>query len=220
MVDVMQRKATIEIAEFQLSRMAELVKKAVDLSLKALFESDILLGRNVIEADKAINSYEIDIDNTTFGMLAVSPIPPDILRAILSIQKINAMLERIGDHAVNIAESAINLASREGEKTFLTLPEMADKCKKMFYDALSSFFDKDVGLAEDVLGRDDAIDKLNVSIAAEVKAMVLGCEFSFEAAMDLIRVSKNIERIADLSSNVAEETSFAVMGRIIKHHHD
>jgi phosphate transport system protein len=220
MVDVMQRKATIEIAEFQLSRMAELVKKSVDLSLKALFESNILLARNVIEADKAINSYEIDIDNTTFGMLAVNPIPPDILRSILSIQKINAMLERIGDHAVNIAESAINLASREVEKTFLTLPEMADKCKKMFYDALSSFFDKDVGLAEDVLGRDDAIDKLNVSIVAEVKAMVLGCEFSFEAAMDLIRVSKNIERIADLSSNVAEETSFAVVGRILKHHHE
>ena len=117
-------------------------------------KSNILLARNVIDADKAINSYEIDIDNSTYGMLVVNQIPPDILR-IISIQKINAMLERIGDHAVNIAESAINLAGIAGEKMFFNLPDMADQSKKMFYDALSSFFDKDVGLAEDVLGRDD-----------------------------------------------------------------
>jgi phosphate transport system protein len=216
----MKRSASIEISEYQLSRMAELVKKSLDLSLKALFESNILLARNVIDADKAINSYEIDIDNSTYSMLVVNPIPPDILRSVISIQKINAMLERIGDHAVNIAESAINLAGITGEKIFFNLPDMADQSKKMFNDALSSFFDKDVGLAEDVLGRDDTIDSLNVSIAAEVKAKVLAGELSFEAAMDLIRVCKNIERIADLSSNVAEETSFAVMGRIVKHHNE
>lgn len=220
MVDVMQRNASIEISEYQLSRMAELVKKSLDLSIKALFESNILLARNVIDADKAINSYEIDIDNSTYGMMVVNPIPPDILRSVISIQKINAMLERIGDHAVNIAESAINLAGITGEKIFFNLPDMADQGKKMFNDALSSFFDKDVGLAEDVLGRDDTIDDLNVSITAEVKAKVLTGELSFEAAMDLIRVCKNIERIADLSSNVAEETSFAVMGRIVKHHNE
>jgi phosphate transport system protein len=218
MVDVMQRNASIEISEYQLSRMAELVKKSLDLSVKALFESNILLARNVIEADKAINSYEIDIDNSTYGMLVVNPIPPDILRSIISIQKINAMLERIGDHAVNIAESAINLAGTRGEKIFFDLPDMADQSKKMFYDALSSFFDKDVGLADDVLGRDDTIDSLNLSISAEVKAKVLANELSFESAMDLIRVCKNFERIADLSSNIAEETSFAVIGRIVKHH--
>ncbi|MGA2506096.1 MAG: phosphate signaling complex protein PhoU [Chitinispirillaceae bacterium] len=220
MVDVMQRNASIEISEYQLSRMAELVKKSLDLSVKALFESNILLARNVIEADKAINSYEIDIDNSTYGMLVVNPIPPDILRSIISIQKINAMLERIGDHAVNIAESAINLAGTGGEKIFFDLPDMADQSKKMFYDALSSFFDKDVGLADDVLGRDDTIDSLNLSISAEVKAKVLANELSFESAMDLIRVCKNFERIADLSSNIAEETSFAVMGRIVKHHYE
>ena len=220
MVDVMQRSASIEISEYQLSMMAELVKKSLDLSVKALFESNTLLARNVIEADKAINSYEIDIDNSTYGMLVVNPIPPDILRSIISIQKINAMLERIGDHAVNIAESAINLAGITGEKMFFNLPDMADQSKKMFYDALSSFFDKDVGLAEDVLGRDDTIDGLNLSISAEVKATVLAGELSFEAAMDLIRVCKNIERVADLSSNIAEETSFAVIGRIVKHHNE
>ena len=220
MVDVMQRNASIEISRYQLSRMAELVKKALDRSLKALFTPDILLAREVIEADKAINSYEIDVDNSTFGMLTVSNIPPEILRSIVSIQKINAMLERIGDHAVNIAESAINITVAEQEKNLFSLPEMAELCKKMFNDALSSFFDKDVGLAEDVLGRDDKIDNLNVSIAAEVKARVLAGGLSFEAAMDLIRVCKNIERIADLSSNIAEETSFAVMGRIVKHHNE
>jgi phosphate transport system protein len=220
MVDNLMQNATIEISRDQLSMMAELVKKALDCSLKALFTPDILLARDVIEADKAINSYEIDIDNSTFTMLTISNIPSEILRSIISIQKINAMLERIGDHAVNIAESAINLASLEGEKMFFKLPEMTDKCKTMFNDALSSFFDKDIGLAEDVLGRDDRIDELNVSITSEIKAKVLGGALSFEAAMDLVRVCKNIERIADLSTNIAEETSFAVMGRIVKHHNE
>jgi phosphate transport system protein len=220
MVDDLLQNATIEISRDQLAMMAELVKKALDRSLKALFEPDILLAREVIEADKAINSFEIDIDNSTYTLLTISNIPPEILRSIISIQKINAMLERIGDHAVNIAESAINLVSLEGEKMFFELPKMTDKCKTMFNDALSSFFDKDIGLAEDVLGRDDKIDELNISITSEIKAKVLGGGLSFEAAMDLVRVCKNIERIADLSTNIAEETSFSVMGRIVKHHHD
>jgi len=220
MADVLQRNTSIEISRYQLSRMAELVTRALDRSLKALFTPDILLAREVIEADKAINSYEIDVDNSTFSLLTLSNIPPELLRSIISIQKINAMLERIGDHAVNIAESAISIAVEEQEKNLFSLPEMADLCKKVLSDTLASFFNKDVSLAEDVLTRDEKIDALNVGILDEVKTKVLAGELSFETGLDIIRVSKNLERIADLSSNIAEETSFAVLGRIIKHHHD
>jgi phosphate transport system protein len=220
MADVLQRNTSIEISRYQLSRMAELVIRALDRSLKALFSPDILLAREVIEADKAINSYEIDVDNSTFSMLTISNIPPETLRSIISIQKINAMLERIGDHAVNIAESAMSIAIEKQEKNLFSLPEMADRCKKVLSDALASFFNKDVNLAQDVLTRDDKIDALNVAILGEVKVKVLASELAFETGLDIIRVSKNLERIADLSNNVAEETSFAVLGRIIKHHHD
>jgi phosphate transport system protein len=210
-------RAGIEISTDQLTMMSKLVQKALELSLKSLFELNILLARNVIESDKPINSYEIDIDNSTFGLLAFSNIPPDILRMIIAIQKINAMLERIGDHAVNIAESAISLASYEKSTDFSSLPEMADLCKKIFADALKSFFNRDTRLAQEVCGRDEEIDGLNRSLTNDVKKKVFSKELSFETALDLIRVSKNLERIADLSTNIAEEATFAAIGRIIKH---
>jgi phosphate transport system protein len=217
---VQEPKVGIEISNDQLTMMSKLVQKALELSLKSLFEQNILLARNVIDSDKPINSYEIDIDNSTFGLLAFSNIPPDILRMIIAIQKINAMLERIGDHAVNIAESAISLASYEKAPDFLALPEMADRCKKLLNDALKSFFNKDTRLAQEVCGRDDEIDSMNKSLSQEVKAKVLAGELTFEIAIDLIRVSKNLERIADLSTNIAEEATFAAIGRIIKHHEE
>ncbi|MBN2188462.1 MAG: phosphate signaling complex protein PhoU [Chitinispirillaceae bacterium] len=220
MVDVMQRTATIEISKDQLSRMAELVKKAVERSLNALFTPDILLAQEVIGADKAINSYEIDVDNSTFNLLTASNIPPELLRAIVSFQKVNAMLERIGDHAVNIAESAITIAVQEREQDLFGLPEMGKQCTGVLKDALESFFKKDASLAEKVLTRDDSIDAMNVGIAGEVKAKVLAGELSFETGLEIIRISRNLERVADLSANIAEETSFMVLGRVVKHHHD
>ena len=99
--------------------MASLVKKAVNSAIKALTESEPLIAQSVIENDKVLNSYEIDIDNSTYNILAVSHVPPDSLRTILSIQKINAILERIGDHAVNTAESAISLARESSDVDLL-----------------------------------------------------------------------------------------------------
>jgi phosphate transport system protein len=217
---VQEPRVGIEISNDQLTMMSKLVQKALELSLKSLFEQNILLARNVIESDKPINSYEIDIDNSTFGLLAFSNIPPDILRMIIAIQKVNAMLERIGDHAVNIAESAISLANYEKAPDFFALPEMADLCKKIFADALKSFFYKDTRLAQEVCRRDDEIDTLNKDLANKIQVKVLAGELSFEAALDLIRVSKNLERIADLSTNIAEEATFAAIGRIIKHNEE
>jgi phosphate transport system protein len=213
-----EQRVGIDLSTDQLSMMAKLVQRALENSLKALFEPNILLARNVIESDKPINSYEIDIDNSTYGLLSFSQIPPDILRMIIAIQKINAMLERIGDHAVNIAESAISLAGTEKETGFFNLPEMATLCRKFLEDSLKSFFNKDTRLAQEVRARDDEVDTLNKSLSQEVKAKVLAGELTFEIAMDLIRVSKNLERIADLSTNIAEEATFAAIGRIIKHH--
>ena len=216
-----QPDVTIEIARDQLAMMADLVKRAVNESLKALFEGNTLAARSIIEADKAINSYEIDIDTSTYGLLTIGNLPDDILRSIISIQKINAMLERIGDHAVNIAESAINLslqASQTGRSAeFFDLPAMATSVKAVMADALASFFRRDVNLAAEVMAHDAAIDALNIAIGNEVKSGVLESDLPFEVAMEIVRVSKNLERIADLSTNIAEEATFAAMGVNVKH---
>lgn len=217
--------ATIEIAHDQLFMMAELVSRALESSLKAVFDSNVALAYRVIDNDKAINSYEIDIDNSTFNVLAHVPalaqMSAEHLRMVLSIQKINATLERIGDHAVNIAESAITLASWGQNRELFELPEMAKGCWAIFHDAIKSFKKKDPTLAQEILGRDDEIDALNVSITNTVKTKIMSGDFgdmSLERGMELIRISKNLERIADLSTNIAEETSFSVLGINVKHH--
>ena len=214
----MDLQFSLEISKDLLTSMAGLVKKAVNSSIKALIESEQLIAQDVIENDKALNSYEIDIDNSTYNILAVSHVPPDALRTILSIQKINAILERIGDHAVNIAESAISLARESGDVDLFDLPQMARLTIKMLEDALDSFFNGNPGLAQKVLSGDENIDDLNILIGANVKTRVQEGKMRFETAMEIIRVSKNLERIADLSSNIAEETYFSINGTIVKHH--
>ena len=214
----MDLQFSLEISKDQLTSMAGLVKKAVNSAIKALIESEPLIAQSVIENDKVLNSYEIDIDNSTYNILAVSHVPPDALRTILSIQKINAILERIGDHAVNIAESAISLARESGDVDLLDLPQMARLSIKMVEDALASFFNGNAELAQKVLSGDENIDDLNILIGNNVKTRVREEKMHFETAMEIIRVSKNLERIADLSSNIAEETYFSINGTIVKHH--
>ncbi len=209
---------SLEISKDQLTSMASLVEKAVTSAIRALTESEPLVAQDVIENDKTLNSYEIDIDNSTYNILAVSRVPADELRIILSIQKINAILERIGDHAVNIAESAISLAHESHDADLLDLPQMARLTIKMLKESLTSFFNKNTELAQTVLSSDENIDDLNILIGNNVKTRVREEKMCFETAMEIIRVSKNLERIADLSSNIAEATCFSYNGAIVKHH--
>jgi phosphate transport system protein len=221
----MESHLLLDVSKEQLFDMAGLVENALHSSLTALFDSKPLLAREVIASDKAVNSYEIDIDNATFNLLAIAAAAPNgavpgMLRTIVAIQKINAMLERIGDHAVNIAESAISLVCESKDMELFNLPIMADLCEKILHSGIDSFFGNNLDEAEEVLTRDDVIDDLNMRIAASVKEKVQSQMMSFETAMEIIRICKNLERIADLSTNIAEETSFALAGRNIKHHND
>jgi len=204
------------IAKDQLSAMAGLVESSVESSLSAVFGNNPLLAQNVIDNDKTINSYEIDIDNSTYNILAVDR-SPDTLLIVLSIQKINTILERIGDHAVNIAESAINLVKITESKDFLELPRMAELCKEILHDSLRGFFENKIEVAENVLTRDDLIDTININITNSIKDQVKNNDMPFDKAMEIVRISKNLERIADLSNNIAEETCFSLLGRNIKH---
>jgi phosphate transport system protein len=207
----------LDVSKDQLFAMANLVKNALESSLTALMDSKPLLAQEVIGNDKVINSCEIDIDSSTYNLLAIVREPPEMLRTILSIQKVNAMLERIGDHAVNIAESAISLIGEYRELELFDLPKMADLCKKILHDSIESFCNERMDIATDVLKRDDTIDELNRAIGNSVKEHANIGSISFDNAMEIIRVSKNLERVADLSTNIAEETCFVIMGKNMKH---
>lgn len=210
-------ESTLEISRNQLLCMAQLVENAFDKALHAFQKFDVLSMYEIIENDKAINSFEIDIDNSTYNILTIYKLPEYILRNVLSIQKVNATLERIGDHIVNIAESLGTLLTVKSNNDMIELNEMFSNCKVMLSIAIHTFFEKNTQLSKQVLENDDKIDNYNLFITDCVKKKVLQNEMSFETAMEIIRVSKNLERIADLSCNIAEETEFVVNGKNIKH---
>lgn len=205
--------------KINLIKMGSLAEKAVHDSLQALLNDDTNIAQRVIDGEDRINSLEIEIDNSIVDILALQqPVAVD-LRMILSALKINNDLERIGDHAVNIAESVFSLAKCEKD-SYIYLPKMAEVAEQMLHNALDSFIHFDTKLGMDVLKMDDTIDNFNKDIFTRVIERMKNNQRSIEAGMHLIRVSRNLERIGDLATNIAEEVIFIAQAKIVKHHAD
>jgi phosphate transport system protein len=205
--------------KINLIKMGSLAEKAVHDSLQALLNDDTNIAQRVIDGEDRVNSLEIEIDNSIVDILALQqPVAVD-LRMILSALKINNDLERIGDHAVNIAESVFSLAKCEKD-SYIYLPKMAEVAELMLHNALDSFIHSDTKLGMDVLKMDDTIDNFNKDIFTRVIERMKNNQRSIEAGMHLIRVSRNLERIGDLATNIAEEVIFIAQAKIVKHHAD
>jgi phosphate transport system protein len=169
---------------------------------------------------------EIEIDNTIVDLLALQqPVATD-LRFMLAAVKINSDLERIGDHAVNIAQSALNLKEYSHLSTSMweTLPvanavrRITHITKRMLTDALNSFIHFDANLGESVLLVDDVVDMLNRQIISELITLIKNNSTLIDQSLELIRVSRNLERVADLATNIAEDVVFIAKAKNIKHH--
>ncbi len=200
-----------------LIRMGSLAEDGIAESIRALVERDAALARMVIDSDEAINRLEVEIDNGVVDLLALQqPVASD-LRFILAAQKINNDLERIGDHAVNIAESALQYSSRPPIEHAGDIPEMAQIAKGMLREAIDSFIHLDTHLAREVLRKDDTIDDLNRRTVDEMVALIRSNGAMLNQALDLIRVSRNLERVADLATNIAEEVVFIAEAHVVKH---
>ena len=201
-----------------LIKMGSLTEEAIQFSIKALIENDTALAQRILDRENRINALEIEIDNAIVDILALrQPVAVD-LRLILAVQKINNDLERIGDHAVNIAESVITIASLEDREQLIYIPQMASLAEKMLRDALDSFIHNDPKLGMSVLENDDAIDEMNKTIFHRAIERMKNNQRTIEMGMHLIRVSRNLERIADLATNIAEEVIFISQARVVKHH--
>lgn len=201
-------------------KIASLAEEAIAGAIAALLEQRKDLANQVIAADKQIDMYELVIDNHVVDILALQqPVAVD-LRFILAAARINNDLERIGDHAVNIAQSAIFLADRPHIKPLVDIPIMADTTKQMLRDAIDAFIHRDTEKARTVLLSDDTIDDLNKKIVADLVALMRKEPATIEQALDLIRVSRNLERVADLTTNIAEQVIFMAEARVVKHHRD
>ena len=216
----MERHFEIELDNVKQSllRMASIVEDNLTLAVEALLHDDESVAEKIINDDQRIDTFELENDNTIIDLLALHhPVASD-LRFLVSAGKINNDLERIGDHVVNIAESIRSLKRIPGSEPFLEIPEMSSIVKKMLHKAIYSFLYLNADLATEVLGSDDSIDDLNLRINREMISVIKSDASKIDGAMELIRISRNLERIADLSTNIAEEVIFVTQARVVKHH--
>jgi len=187
-------------------------------SAAGLVERDNPLLERVMRGDGPLNSLHIEIDNRCFMLLALhQPMAAD-LRTIVAAVKINTELERVGDLAVNIAEAATRYARHAQVKRLIDIPMMADIAQSMLRDALDAFVRLDTNLAQHVLDEDDKLDALKTQIFRELLTYMLQDPSTIEPALDLILVSRHLERIGDHATNVAEDVIFMVSARDVRHH--
>jgi phosphate transport system protein len=208
----------LESLKTMLMKMASMAEDNLQNAVRSLVEKDAQLADQVIRSDPRVDALELEIDNAVVDILALQkPVASD-LRLIIAVQKINNDLERISDHAVNIAESALTLSSSPEVTPMLDIPAMAALTRAMMRDVLDAFLHLEPEKAREVCKQDDTIDDKNRANVRQVIGMISTQSFPVEAGLDLIRVSRNLERVADLTTNIAEEVVFLSSARTIKHH--
>lgn len=198
--------------------MAGIAEGMVADSIKSLVERDPGLARKVVEADEdRVNHLEIEIEDAAINLMALYQPEASNLRTIAMIIKINSDLERLGDHAVNIAEAAQYLIPRPAVKPLIDLPRMSEFAITMLKDALDSFTRADADLAYSVCGRDSVVDSLKDQITRELVTHMTSDAATIDRALKLMMVALNLERIADHATNIAEDVIYIVKGEVIKH---
>jgi phosphate transport system protein len=209
----------IEEVKEKLIEFSEIVKGMLKKSIKGLVERDERLLKEVIEEDEMkCNDLEIEIDEMCIHIIAQFEPRAKHLRTIFLALKMNNDLERMGDHAVNISQSGLFLISKPQVKPLLDIPRMAEEVSKMLEDSLKSFVNEDADLAKSVCERDDIIDDYRDQIVRELITYMVSDPSTIERALHLIRIAGNLERIADLTTNICEDVIFMVKGELMKHH--
>jgi len=208
----------LEQLKTRLLEMGGLAEEQVRLAVKGLVQRDRDLIARVLTGDDPLNALHIEVDNRCFTLLALhQPMAVD-LRAIVAAVKINTDLERVGDLAINIAEAGQRYVAHAPVKKLIDIPRMATIAQSMLRDALDAFVRRDTALAQNVLNQDDALDALKTQIFRELLTYMLADPSTIEPALDLILVSRHLERIGDHATNIAEDVIFMVSARDVRHH--
>jgi phosphate transport system protein len=204
----------------RLLEMGGLAENRVSLAVRALVERDLGLTEQVLVSDSAINQLHIELDDRCFKLLALrQPMAVD-LRSIVAAVKINTDLERVGDLAINIAEAVGRYLGHPPVKELIDIPRMASIAQRMLRDALDAFVRRDLVLAQTVLDADDELDALKTLVFRELLGHMLQDASTIEPALDLILVSRHLERIGDHATNIAEDVIFMVSAKDVRHHQE
>ena len=194
------------------------VERQIQRAIEALTEVDEKKAADVIAADAEIDRMEMVVEEQAVHLLALQqPVAVD-LRFLVAALKINNDLERIGDHAVNIAEGAERLAGQKPFKPFIDINYMAEVAMTMLKQSLDAFVNRDANLAKQVIKKDDILDDKNVSIIRELLTYMAEYPNLITYCLELISISKNLERVGDLASNICEDTIYMAEARWVKHH--
>jgi phosphate transport system protein len=215
----MERHFEQELEELKerLLWMGSLAERAVHESVQALLEGDEARAHRVVEEERALNEMQIEIDDRVVRLLALHQLMAADLRFVLAVSRINADLERIGDQAVNIAESALRLVRHPRVKPYVDLPRLSELAEGMVRDSLNAVVRRDVELAKNVMNRDDQVDGLRDQIFRELLTYMMENSTVVFPAFELILVAKNLERIGDHATNIAEDVIYIVAGRDVRH---
>ncbi|MCD6269402.1 MAG: phosphate signaling complex protein PhoU [Deltaproteobacteria bacterium] len=201
----------------ELLHIASMVENATEKALVALIERRGELAQEVIDEDDLIDDKEVRIEEECLKILALyQPVAND-LRFVITVLKVNNDIERVGDLAVNIAERAIYLSSREMLDVSLDLPEMISNVMAMLRGSLDALTKKDTDLARRIITMDDDVDEANREIYKVLQHLMSKNPDTIKRAVHLLSASRHLERIADLATNICEDVVYMVEGEVIRH---
>jgi phosphate transport system protein len=209
----------LDLLKQRLLAMSERAEELLALSVQAFLRRDPAAAEAVLAADREVDSLEVEVESLAVSLLALQQPMARDLRFIISAIRITNDLERVGDHAVNIAQSALRMVDiRTNVVPPPEIEEMALRARKMLSDALDALVRLDGTLGRDVCRRDDQVDALHESVFRIMLTHMMEDQATISASLELLLVSRNLERVADLATNVAEDAVYLAEGKTIKHH--
>ena len=215
----MERHFEIDLSELKerLLWMGSLAERAVHQAIQAVLEAQEPVAESVLKEESAINELQMEIDDRVMQLLALHQLMAADLRFVLAVARINNDLERIADQAVNIAQSAKRILRHPRVKPYVDLPRMSEMAEAMVRDSLNAVVRRDIELARSVLIRDDQVDNLRDQIFRELLSYMMGDAAVVFQSFELILVAKNLERVADHATNIAEDVIYMVEGHDVRH---
>ena len=207
----------LEALKQTLLAMGGLVEDQIRRVMKALLERDDAMATEVIERDRQVNTYDVEVDEQCVSLLALYQPAAGDLRFITTAMKIVTDLERIGDQAVNIAQRVLELNREPQLKPYIDLPRMAEQAQRMVKESLDAFVARDTALARHVCGEDSDVDLLKEQIFRELLTFMMEDPRTIPRAIRLILISRFMERVADHATNIAEMVVYLVEGKMVRH---
>jgi phosphate transport system protein len=210
----------LDLLKAKLLEMSALVESAVYRSVQGVVEKNEELAQQVLRNEARINQLEIEVDNLAIGILALQAPMAQDLRLVTAAIKINNDLERMGDLSVSIAQSALALMREPVIRPLIDIPHIAGLAQSMVRKALDAFVNRDAEQARSVLASDDAVDNMRTASYHELISFMEKNPEHIPQALYLLSVVRNLERIADHATNVAEDVLFLIKGIDVRHHNE